>query len=177
MTAFDISIPPNVRRRAFNTPDLEYFLRPQSPVRSAVRYLFEIAFSPVLSHVFDTTCHVLRLISAFCQILFARGAGTRLAQSQTSSCHASYPRHARRLPHRAARRGARVHLPGVPVLQGEPIALTRRDARGLGARRVELLCLFPPTFPSSPRRSASERTKPDRSTPFNFPPGAREAQA
>ena len=153
------------------------FFATQSPVRSAVRYFVEIAFSPVLSHVFDTTCHVLRLISAFCQILFARGAGTRLAQSQTSSCHASYPRHARRLPHRAARRGARVHLPGVPVLQGEPIALTRRDARGLGARRVELLCLFPPTFPSSPRRSASERTKPDRSTPVNFPPGAREAQA
>ena len=28
-------------------------------MRSAVRYLFEIAFSPVLSHVFDTTCVVL----------------------------------------------------------------------------------------------------------------------
>ena len=55
-----------------------------------MRYFVEIAFSPVLSHVFDTTCHVFRLISAFCQILFARGAGTRLAQSQTSSCH--YPR-------------------------------------------------------------------------------------
>lgn len=53
------------------------FFATQSPVRSAVRYFVEIAFSPVLSHVFDTTCHVLRLISAFCQILFARGAGTR----------------------------------------------------------------------------------------------------
>jgi hypothetical protein len=31
--------------------------------------LFEIAFSPVLSHVFDTTCHVLRLISAFLPFL------------------------------------------------------------------------------------------------------------
>ena len=177
MTAFDISIPPNVRRRAFNTPDLEYFLRPQSPERSAVRFFVEIAFSPVLSHVFDTTCHVLRLISAFLPFLPEEPAPDSLRAKRRSSCHASYPRHARRLPHRAARRGARVHLPGVPVLQGEPIALTRRDARGLGARRVELLCLFPPTFPSSPRRSASERTKPDRSTPFNFPPGAREAQA
>jgi hypothetical protein len=44
--------------------------------------LFEIAFSPVLSHVFDTTCHVLRLISAFCQILFARGAGTNLLRAK-----------------------------------------------------------------------------------------------
>ena len=90
MTAFDISIPPNVRRRAFNTPDLEYFLRPQSPVRSAVRYLFEIAFSPVLSHVFDTTCHVLRLISAFLPFLPEEPAPDSLRAKRRSSCH--YPR-------------------------------------------------------------------------------------
>ena len=152
------------------------FFATQSPVRSAVRYFVEIAFRDpfkrVRYHVSRVKSDLGLLPNSFCP-----RSRHQLAQSQTSSCHASYPRHARRLPHRAARRGARVHLPGVPVLQGEPIALTRRDARGLGARRVELLCLFPPTFPSSPRRSASERTKPDRSTPFNFPPGAREAQA
>ena len=45
------------------------------------------------------------------------------------------------------------------MLQGEPIALTRRDARGLGARRVELLCLFPPTFPSSPEEAPPNAPK------------------
>ena len=121
------------------------FFATQSPVRSAVRYLFEIAFSPVLSHVFDTTCHVLRLISAFLPFLPEEPAPDSLRAKRRSSCHASYPRHARRLPHRAARRGARVHLPGVPVLQGEPIALTRRSGPRRASRRT-----FVPFSPNVP---------------------------
>ncbi len=80
-----------MRRRAFNTPDLEYFLRSSAPVRFAVRYFVEIAFSPVLSQFPRVTCVVLIRASRFLPNSFCpRSRHQRLAQSQTSSCH--YPR-------------------------------------------------------------------------------------
>ena len=77
----------------------------------------------------------------------SRYTATPRARHQASS---SFPgvggkRHARRLPHRAARRGARIHLPGVPVLQGERIPAVAPHAV---AAPVSRPC---PLSPSSPR--------------------------